>query len=52
MARKRGDKAKAVDTALKTLFRNLEQRPIPEPIRSVVDQLDKAERTDESGKKP
>jgi hypothetical protein len=47
MARRRGsqaDKAKALDKGLKTMFRNLEQRPVPEPIRSAVDQLDEAAR--------
>ena len=31
---------KALGQKLKAMFRNVEQRPIPEALRAVVDQLD------------
>ena len=34
---------KALDGKLKALFRNVEQRPVPEALRDVVDQLEAAE---------
>ena len=37
------DKASAIDKALKGLFRGLQNRPVPNRIRSVVDQLDEGE---------
>jgi hypothetical protein len=38
----KADKAKALDKGLKTMFRTLEQRPTPDSIKTVVDQLDAA----------
>jgi hypothetical protein len=35
---------KALDQHLKAMFRNLEQRPVPEALRAVVDQLEAAAR--------
>lgn len=35
----------AVDQDLKAMFRTLETRPVPDNIRSVVDQLDEGEAT-------
>jgi hypothetical protein len=43
MARKRGvkaGKAEALDEDLKAMFRTLEQRPTPETIKAVIDQLE------------
>jgi hypothetical protein len=36
-------KKTAVEQDLKSLFRTLEARPVPDTIRSVVDQLDEGE---------
>jgi hypothetical protein len=36
---------KALDQHLKAMFRNLEQRPVPEALRAVVDQLEAAAET-------
>jgi hypothetical protein len=49
-----GKKAKALQKGLRAMFRTLEQRPVPEPIRAVVDQLDEAARKTETpgDKKP
>ena len=34
------EKASVLQAALKALFRSLQNRPVPDRIRSVVDQLD------------
>lgn len=39
MAHKR-DKVAALDKGLKSMFRALEDRPLPDSLRSIVDQLD------------
>ena len=46
MTRKQGgerNKAKALDKGLKSMFRALEQRPVPKPIRDVAEQLGPSE---------
>jgi hypothetical protein len=45
MARKTAvdrEKREALDKGLKAMFRNVEQRPVPEALRAVVDQLEAA----------
>ncbi len=42
MAHKR-DKAAALEKELKGMFRALEDRPLPDRLRSVVDQLDEGQ---------
>ncbi len=45
MARKGGTsrgKGAALDKGLKTLFRTLEQRPVPDDVKETVDQLEAA----------
>lgn len=39
MAKSKGEKLRAVDDALQAMFKDLESRPTPNTIRSVVDQL-------------
>lgn len=56
MARKPADVAKleALDKGLKGMFRALSGRPVPDTIRSVVDQLDEGDKPADaktSGKK-
>jgi hypothetical protein len=46
MSRKSGagtGKGKALDDDLRGMFRALEQRPLPDRLRSLVDQLDEGE---------
>ena len=43
------DKAAALERVLRGTFRKLENRPVPDHIRAVVDQLDAA---DQPAKKP
>ncbi|HEY8004993.1 MAG TPA: hypothetical protein VIE16_12235 [Phenylobacterium sp.] len=40
MARKTAPRGAALDKGLEAMFRALQQRPTPDHIRSVVDQLD------------
>ncbi|MET0274814.1 MAG: hypothetical protein ABW360_17645 [Phenylobacterium sp.] len=44
MARASGGKVAALNKALQGMFRSLQSRPVPGPIRSVVDQLDEGEK--------
>jgi hypothetical protein len=44
MARIKDDRRAALDGKLKAMFRNVEQRPVPEALRDAVDQLEAAER--------
>ena len=37
------EKASALENALKGMFRSLQSRPMPDRLRSVVDQLDEGE---------
>ena len=37
------EKASALEKALKGMFRSLQNRPVPDRLRSVVDQLDEGE---------
>lgn len=36
------EKRKALDKGLKAMFRTLEQRPVPDAVHAVVDQLEAA----------
>lgn len=38
-------KSQALDSGLRVMFRALEQRPLPDRLNSLVDQLDEAETT-------
>jgi hypothetical protein len=42
-ASEKTDKAAVLGSALKGMFKKFERRPIPDHIRTVVDQLDAAE---------
>lgn len=42
MARKPADRDEGLAKSLKAMFRNIEQRPVPEALRDVVDQLEAA----------
>lgn len=50
MAQKR-EKAAALDKALRGMFRALETRPLPDRLRSVVDQLDEGQPKPDQDKK-
>lgn len=50
MAQKR-EKVAALDKALKGMFRALETRPLPDRLRSVVDQLDEGQPGPQQDKK-
>lgn len=45
MARKTADRdlAAALDKGLRDMFRSMENRPVPDRVRSIVDQLDEPE---------
>ena len=50
MARKR-EKAAALEKGLKGMFRALEDRPLPDRLRSVLDQLDEGQPSVQQAKK-
>lgn len=45
------EKASALNKALKAMFRALQNRPLPDRVRSVVDQLDEGEESTQSKKR-
>ncbi len=47
----RDARRKALEAKLKAMFRNVEQRPVPEALRDVVDQLDAADAPARAAKK-
>ena len=42
MVRIKNDQRAALDGKLKAMFRNVEQRPVPDALRDVVEQLEAA----------
>jgi len=43
MARVRDPRNKAIDEALRAMYRAVEARPVPDRLKSVIDQLDAGE---------